>query len=248
MNYQPITLDERITRIQNSLSTHALTEQLSVLAADYQFEFFHLCLSLRRGLQQTELMILTKTPEPWCADFSLNTGIQDDPIFHKTQQQTSPFVWSKLTATQDEPLMTYWVSAGMEQGVAFPLHGPNGFNGYFTLSRKQGAPIPAQTVFQIMCLTQFILEQAIKLFSTQKTGFSSREKECLFWVSEGKTSWEIAQILGITERTVNFHLNNAIRKSGCKNRYQTVAKSIITGELAHTMSRVNIRHIAQSAM
>lgn len=248
MHYQTLTLDERITRIQNSLSTHALTEQLSVLATDYQFESFQLCLTLRRGLQQTELMILTKTPESWCTDYSQNTGIQDDPVFHKTQLQSCPFVWNKHSATQDEPLMEYWISAGMEQGAAFPLHGPNGFNGYFALCRKQGVPIPAQTVFQIMCLTQFILDQAIKLFSPQKTGFSSREKECLFWVSEGKTSWEIAQILGITERTVNFHLNNAIRKSGCKNRYQTVAKSIITGELAHTMNRVNIRHMAQFAM
>ena len=55
---------------------------------------------------------------------------------------------------------------------------------------------------------------------------SDREKECLFWASEGKTSWEIATILGISERTVNFHLNQVTNKTDSKNRNQAIAKSI----------------------
>ncbi|WP_234920468.1 helix-turn-helix domain-containing protein, partial [Aeromonas veronii] len=46
---------------------------------------------------------------------------------------------------------------------------------------------------------------------------------CLFWASEGKTSGEIACILGITERTVNYHLNQVTRKTGSMNRYQAIA-------------------------
>jgi len=52
---------------------------------------------------------------------------------------------------------------------------------------------------------------------------TKRELECLHWVAQGKTSWEIAQILGISERTVNFHINNSLAKSGCANRHHLSA-------------------------
>lgn len=53
---------------------------------------------------------------------------------------------------------------------------------------------------------------------------TKREIECLNWVSEGKTSWEISHILGISERTVNFHLGNCIHKTNSVNRQQAVSK------------------------
>ncbi|MBY3123131.1 helix-turn-helix domain-containing protein [Rhizobium laguerreae] len=34
---------------------------------------------------------------------------------------------------------------------------------------------------------------------------SPREKECLLWIAQGKTSWETAVIMGISENTVAFH-------------------------------------------
>lgn len=49
-----------------------------------------------------------------------------------------------------------------------------------------------------------------------------REIECVHWAAQGKTSWEISKILGITERTVNFHLSNSMQKTGSSNRQQLV--------------------------
>src|SRR5215475_3073271 len=45
-----------------------------------------------------------------------------------------------------------------------------------------------------------------------------REVETLTWVARGKTSAEIAQILGLTKRTVDFHLDNARIKLGAATR------------------------------
>ncbi|WP_247404934.1 MULTISPECIES: helix-turn-helix transcriptional regulator [unclassified Bradyrhizobium] len=45
-----------------------------------------------------------------------------------------------------------------------------------------------------------------------KVALSKREKDCLRWVEEGKSSWEIGVILRVSENTVNFHLKNAMRK------------------------------------
>src|SRR5688572_8572204 len=44
---------------------------------------------------------------------------------------------------------------------------------------------------------------------------SARELDCLKWTAAGKTAWEASVILGISERTVKFHLNAAREKLNC---------------------------------
>ncbi len=55
---------------------------------------------------------------------------------------------------------------------------------------------------------------------------SARELECLKWIAEGKTAWEAGVILGISERTVRFHLNAAREKLDCLTTTQAVAKAV----------------------
>jgi DNA-binding CsgD family transcriptional regulator len=55
---------------------------------------------------------------------------------------------------------------------------------------------------------------------------SARELDCLKWMAVGKTAWEASVILGITERTVRFHLNAAREKLGCTTTTQAVAKAV----------------------
>lgn len=60
---------------------------------------------------------------------------------------------------------------------------------------------------------------------------SIREKEVLKWLKEGKSSWDISVILGISERTVNYHVYNALEKLDAKNRPQAVAIATSLGLL-----------------
>jgi DNA-binding NarL/FixJ family response regulator len=55
---------------------------------------------------------------------------------------------------------------------------------------------------------------------------TDREREVLTWVGRGKTSSEIAIILGIRERTVNFHCDEAMKRLDVINRTQAVAKAM----------------------
>ena len=47
---------------------------------------------------------------------------------------------------------------------------------------------------------------------------TGRESEVLYWLSNGKTNKEIAQILDIGPRTVNKHLEQVFAKLGVENR------------------------------
>jgi DNA-binding CsgD family transcriptional regulator len=55
------------------------------------------------------------------------------------------------------------------------------------------------------------------------------EKEVLTWVARGKTSAETAIILGLKERTINFHCDNAMKRLDVINRTQAVAKAVAEG-------------------
>lgn len=48
------------------------------------------------------------------------------------------------------------------------------------------------------------------------------EKSCLYWVSLGKTSGEIAQLIERSENTVNFHLSTACRKLAVGSRHAVI--------------------------
>jgi len=58
---------------------------------------------------------------------------------------------------------------------------------------------------------------------------SSRELTVLKWMKEGKTNWEIARIIGLSERTVRFHVGSIFEKLDVKSRTQAVARALGAG-------------------
>ena len=64
----------------------------------------------------------------------------------------------------------------------------------------------------------------------KQVGLREREVETLTWAARGKTFWEIGEILGLSKRTVEFHLDNARRKLGVATRTQALIKAA-TGHL-----------------
>jgi LuxR family transcriptional activator of conjugal transfer of Ti plasmids len=63
----------------------------------------------------------------------------------------------------------------------------------------------------------------------QSAALSNREKSCLSWTALGKSSWEIGQILSISENTVIFHVKNAMKKLGVSNRTVAAVKALQLG-------------------
>jgi DNA-binding NarL/FixJ family response regulator len=59
----------------------------------------------------------------------------------------------------------------------------------------------------------------------KRVALNDREVEVLTWVARGKTSLEIAQILGLTKRTVDFHTDNARTKLNAKTRTEAAIKA-----------------------
>jgi DNA-binding NarL/FixJ family response regulator len=82
--------------------------------------------------------------------------------------------------------------------------GPNEF--LLRLAKDSGAEAPAE-------------------FSSE-LGLTTREGEVLSWLSKGKTNRDIAQILGLSPRTVDKHLEQIYSKLGVENRTAAAAIAV----------------------
>jgi len=58
---------------------------------------------------------------------------------------------------------------------------------------------------------------------------TDREAEALTWVARGKSSADIAVLMHVSERTINFHINNVIRKVGVATRVQAAIRCALLG-------------------
>jgi DNA-binding CsgD family transcriptional regulator len=56
-----------------------------------------------------------------------------------------------------------------------------------------------------------------------------REMTILNWVRQGKTNWEIAKIMSVTERTIRFHVESIFSKLDVTSRSHAVATAIEHG-------------------
>ena len=97
----------------------------------------------------------------------------------------------------------------------------------------EAAEVPPTARGMISTISAFAIGQAIELRDQEKkrklSGVTPREVECLKWAAEGKSEWEISEILSISEHTADKHLSNARRKLGAANRAQAVANAIRWG-------------------
>lgn len=56
----------------------------------------------------------------------------------------------------------------------------------------------------------------------KSTLFTPRELEVIRWIAKGKSDWEIGEILFISRKTVNYHVERAKRKLRVATRTQAV--------------------------
>jgi DNA-binding CsgD family transcriptional regulator len=78
-------------------------------------------------------------------------------------------------------------------------------------------------------IVPFVTEAYKRINSFQSVSDSvltAREKEVLYWIKEGKGSWEISVILNCSKRVIDFHVTNMKRKLNVTNRPQLVAAAL----------------------
>lgn len=189
---------------------------------------------------------MSNFPLEWTSteDGSINNS--SSPVTLACQSSTTPFFWERMHNTKNvktdgaSSFITNASHHGIYDGLCVPVHAAGSEWGMLNVAKN--LPNTKSTLETIYTLQLFAatLHQAVKQTSSsqqknsvQEKSLSPREKECLDWIAAGKTAWETAQIIGITESTVAFHIRNTINKLNASNRTHAVAvgmaRSLISG-------------------
>jgi DNA-binding CsgD family transcriptional regulator len=154
------------------------------------------------------------------------------PYRHKLRESAVPQYWhlAHTTAGPCFPaeLQMLMVKHSIPAGIAFPVNANDGQRLIFWFGGDR-APFTQNEVNEFAMIVLHALDSynAVK----RNEGFpynslSARELEIVRWTAQGKTSFEIAHILTLSDHTVNSYMNKAIKKLDCVNRTQLVAKAI----------------------
>lgn len=98
--------------------------------------------------------------------------------------------------------------------------------------RRMGADDYITKPIDFDLLAEVVKSRLVRVARSQhqpQPELSRREVEVLTWAGRGKSSADIAVILAITERTVNFHIENVMRKLGVNSRVQAVVQGTRLG-------------------
>jgi DNA-binding CsgD family transcriptional regulator len=93
---------------------------------------------------------------------------------------------------------------------------------------RDGMILSPERLRNIGLLTGYFFSVTDNVNIRQERDFelTEREIECLFWISEGKTSDEIAVILGISRNTINNYITSVMRKTATKTRSEAIAYAV----------------------
>ncbi|WP_280153501.1 autoinducer binding domain-containing protein [Piscinibacter sp. XHJ-5] len=163
-----------------------------------------------------------------------------DPVAQHCKRASVPIIWNQDTYTSCGLGEKWEVQArfGYRTGIALALHLPEGRHFFIGVDRDQALPNSSAEVTRLVADLQLFAVHAqdaalrVLVPPPPQMDFPSltpRELEGLRWTMEGKTAWEVGNILGISERTAVLHINNATHKLGCVNKHQAVLKALRLG-------------------
>ncbi len=191
-------------------------------------------------LSHSEFIAVHNAPEAYCDAMDASENQRRDPVMQHCKQHSVPIIWNQDTYTSSGAADIWEEQAqfGFRNGVCLALHMPEGRHFVLGVDRAQAMPKdPSELTRMVADLQLFAVhaqDAALRILvpaaaQPERPQLTPRELECLRWTMDGKTAWEVGQLLGISERTAVLHLNNGMHKLDCTNKHQAVLKALRLG-------------------
>tara|TARA_R110002072_G_scaffold238329_1_gene395695 strand:+ start:31791 stop:32528 length:738 start_codon:yes stop_codon:yes gene_type:complete len=193
------------------------------------------------SLYSPAIHTLNNYPKDWMDLYAEQNRHKNDPVIAYMLTSHSPVRWDKLLknerfqSVEQVLFMKQAIKYGLSNGFSIPIKSISSEFAIFSMAIGE-----AENAIDIMDNAQpfahtfatHLFERFLAILSQEEIKqfeLTKRERECMFWACEGKTTWEISKIIDISERTVLYHLNNSTKKLGAINRQHAVAISINRG-------------------
>lgn len=209
----------------------------------YGFDTFSLGLAEYKAGATPILYVHSPLPYDVWLEYHVNEATAIDETMKHCATSTLPTTWklSESQISKDLPkladaLKPYWALR-----VVWPVRVATGQIGMlcFNSGKEKILEEHSERFVQMLAegqlLAQYICHQLISLGVLNEEKFQSfeqepnlrdKEIELLILASKGIETPEMARLVGISQRTVNFHFANIFKKLGASNRIEAVAKAI----------------------
>jgi DNA-binding CsgD family transcriptional regulator len=183
-----------------------------------------------------EFVMVDNTPAAYRDKYYAVGSAMRDPVMQHCKRSGRPIIWDQATYVGAGAADCWEEQAvyGYRSGIAMALHMPEGR--HFLLGVDLDGQLTrdsvrlSRTVADLQLFTVYAQEVANRVLLPTPSNVGApklthREVEALRWTLEGKTAWEVGRILGISERTSVFHVNNAMHKLGCVSKHQAAVRA-----------------------
>lgn len=178
-------------------------------------------------------------PEPWknhYRDFGLH---RLDPTLLMASRSIAPVDWQRVRGHANFPRVfrdAHDFGIG-DLGVTIPVRGPYGDVGMLSVTRncsqREWDGLIGHAMGELQSSAVHLHDAAMRSDALspilRRPMLSTREAEILQWVAAGKSQQDVADILGIAQRTVEVHLASGRDKLGALNTPQAVARAVALG-------------------
>ncbi len=231
--------EEQIQSLLSAKNDAAFFAVLSRITLKLGFDFCSYVMRLPLPVADPKLVILNNYSPSWQQRYMQENYIAVDPTVALGMKSTSPILWSDEIFAKSR---AFWEDAqahGLNVGWAQSCHDSRGIGGMLSLARSDDNLTTAE--LNDISLKMSWLAQAShqalsrlivpKFLPEAATELTLREIEVLRWTADGKTSNEVGDIMHISERTVNFHVTNALIKLNAPNKTAAAIKAALLGML-----------------
>lgn len=206
----------------------------------YGFDHFFFSITPNFGNIQTDSKIITSYPDEFIQCYASNPLLNKNAIINHCQASIEPIIWDESAFINSPHFSKGAQTFGVNYGWSQAVHDAKGAVSILTLIRRT-QPVSSQEFNEkagdILWLCNQLHSAIAVRFSSYHTmtepiaRLSVRESEVLKWTAQGKTASDIAMILSLTPRTVNFHISSVMRKMGANNKTSAVVIASKSGLL-----------------
>jgi DNA-binding CsgD family transcriptional regulator len=185
---------------------------------------------------------ITNYPARWLDHYISNNYKSDDLTGRYSALCSRPFSWKEvkkkyLQTPSQRRVFDEARDATLTSGASVPIHGPGAAVAAFSVSndmeQAEFEKLFLQNRHEIHIIATYAHERIMAISFSNHTiadmRLTAREVEVVTWIARGKTKWETAEILNISEDTVKQHVENASAKLGASNKTHLVANALQSG-------------------